>query len=305
VQNSDALPADVRVGVARALHEDSESAFSEVDRIGGGCISPAARIRAASGRTAFLKWSDETGSGGFGVEAAGLTALAETGGLRVPEVIAFEVGAAGVHGWILLEFIETGRSRPETASLLASGLTAVHRRLAGSAPGWEEDGYIGSLPQANQAHGGSWPDFWREQRLRKQWAMAETYFDRETHRRWERLMVEIDPLLRAWETDGLSLLHGDLWSGNVLTDRDGVPVLVDPAVYRGHREVDLAMMELFGGFDSEVFHMYEKEAPLEPGYREFRRDLYQLYPLLVHVNLFGRGYVTGVRERVMRLTGRL
>ena len=300
---ADTLPEDVRLSVAEAVGEhDVEKAFAQVDRVGGGCISPAARIRSATGRAAFLKWSEEPGRGGFGPEAAGLAVLSRAGGPRVPEVMAFEAGGPGVRGWILLEFIDAGPPTPETASSLGSRLAGLHRSLSDSLPGWEEDGYIGSLPQTNHADGPSWPEFWRDKRLQKQWTQAEAYFGGDTRRNWDRLIERIDPLLGAWEVDGLSLLHGDLWSGNVLTDLDGAPVLVDPAVYCGHREVDLAMMELFGGFDPEVFKKYERSAPLVPGYRETRRDIYQLYPLLVHVNLFGSGYVARVEERVKRLT---
>jgi protein-ribulosamine 3-kinase len=99
----------------------------------------------------------------------------------------------------------------------------------------------------------------------------------------------------------VSLLHGDLWSGNVLVTGDGVPALVDPAAYRGHREVDLAMMHLFGGFEAAVFEAYEAAWPLGPGFRERREPWYRLYPLLVHLHLFGAGYLRGIESAVVQL----
>ncbi len=296
------IPSEVAAGVCAALGEVSpERAFAKSHAIGGGCIDPAVRVCTASGNTAFLKWSKEPGRRGFDIEAGGLTALSHASGPRVPEVLAFEAGGAATRGWILLELIEVGRPTAETPGLLGRGLARLHHPLEDCQPGWEEDGFIGSLPQRNRAGTDGWPEFWREKRLLPQWESAEPYFDGRTQRAWDELMEQIGPILCGWETDGLSLLHGDLWSGNVLTDRQGEPVLVDPAVYRGHREVDLAMMELFGGFDGGVIEEYLGAAPLADGYLEFRRDLYQLYPLLVHVNLFGTAYTGGVRERVGRL----
>lgn len=300
------LPPNVAEGAAEALGEsDADGAFVSIDPVGGGCIHPSARIRTRSGAEAFLKWSRSPGPAGFGAEAGGLTALSRRGGLRVPDVLAFRSGGEEERGWLLLEFVEQGPPTPETPERLGSGLAHLHRPMEGAAPGWEEDGFIGSLPQPNRVDGGSWPRFWKEMRLAVQWEAATPHFDADTRRSWERLMDVIELGLEGIQDDGLSLLHGDLWSGNVIVDAEGAPALVDPAAYRGHREVDLAMMELFGGFRPAVIERYRSEAPLLPGYQEVRRDIYQLYPLLVHVNLFGRGYVSGVVGRVRRLLAQL
>lgn len=300
-------PSDVASGAATALGErKGADALVSAEPLTGGCIHPAARIRTGSGRSAFLKWSERPGPSGFRVEAEGLRALKARGGLRVPQVLGVGTGSIDRRGWLLLELVEEGPPDPSTPERLGAGLARLHRPLedgaAGrAAPGWEEDGWIGPLPQANRLTASSWPEFWREARLLPQWERAEKRFDRATRRRWERLLARTPEALEGWESDGLSLLHGDLWSGNVLTDREAEPVLIDPAVYRGHREVDLAMMELFGGFDPAVLERYRAEFPVAPAYAEVRRDLYQLYPLLVHVNLFGGGYVDGVRAKVDRL----
>ncbi len=282
-----------------------ERAFADVRAIGGGCVHPAVSLRSASGRRAFLKWGRAAGFGGFGVEARGLAALSAADGPRVPSVLAFEVGNAAARGWILMEYIEPGRPKDRTWALLGSALARLHSPIEEAHPGWEEDGFIGPLPQSNVGLDLPWPDFWRDARLLPGWESVHSCFDRKTRLAWDRLMQRIGPALAGSEPDGLSLLHGDLWSGNVLTDTAGEPVLVDPSVYRGHREVDLAMMELFGGFDSGVLAGYREEAPVAEGYETFRRDVYQLYPLLVHVKLFGASYAAGVRERVLRLLSRL
>lgn len=302
----DAIPEDVAWEVAEALGGgDPASIFAGVDRLGGGCIHPASRIRTRADQEAFLKWSRAPGWHGFDVEARGLDALSARGGPRIPRVLAFQRGGPDRRGWLLLEFVEHRRPGEDAPERLGRALARMHGPLDEASPGWEEDGFIGSLRQDNRGGHASWPEFWREARLDAQWESAERHFDRETRGSWGRLMGLVDNALHDVEDDGLSLLHGDLWSGNLLFDLFGEPVLVDPAVYRGHREVDLAMMELFGGIDPAFLRWYARESPLRPGYAEVRRDLYQLYPLLVHVNLFGAGYVSGVAERVRRLLSQL
>lgn len=296
------IPSDISAQVDVALTQGGvDGPILTVEALGGGCIHPAARVQTASGQSAFLKWARSKGPAGFDIEADGLRALASAGGPRVPKVLSVVPGGISTRGWILLEFVAPGPAGPHTTRRLGRGLSQLHRRLHGSEPGWDQDGFIGRLPQPNHARGAHWPEFWRDTRLETQWQMASAHFSPRAQQSWRKLMEGVEPALSGWEADGLSLLHGDLWSGNVLTDQSGDPFLVDPAVYRGHREVDLAMMELFGGFDAAVYEAYERETPLQEGYREYRRDLYQLYPMLVHVNLFGSSYVGGVIDRVQRL----
>ncbi|MEX0936048.1 MAG: fructosamine kinase family protein [Gemmatimonadota bacterium] len=297
------LPGEVESAAASALGlADGDNPFLDIHRLGGGCIHPSVRLRTRRGEEFFLKWSKGSGAGGFTLEAEGLRALAEIeGGPRIPTVLAAEDGDADSCGWLLLEFIEEGRPTARTAAQLGEALASMHGSRADPLPGWHRDGFIGSLPQRNGASGASWPRFWVEARLEPQWKRARRHFDPETAHAWSRLLPRIEAALQGWEEDGVSLLHGDLWSGNVLTDQSGEPVLIDPAAYRGHREVDLAMMELFGGFRERTFARYREIAPLRPGYPERRRDIYQLYPLLVHVNLFGASYIGSVRDRLLRL----
>jgi len=296
------LPPEVASQVEEVL-----GPLESLERVGGGCIHPAGRLRTHHGAAAFLKWSAETGPAGFGVEARGLEALAARGGVPVPRVLGVQDGTDHIPGWLLLEWIEPGSAGPETARKLGGGLAHLHRPLGPddhwpAHPGWEEDGWIATLPQPNP-DGLDWPGFWARARIEPQWRRAREAgaFPRAEDGAMDRLLARMDEALDGWEADGICLLHGDLWSGNVHVARSGTPHLVDPAVYRGHREVDLAMLELFGGFGDPFHAAYREAAPLAPGHRR-RRDVYQLYPLLVHVNLFGGGYTD---RALSALTGAL
>jgi protein-ribulosamine 3-kinase len=272
-----------RVGPVRAL-----------GAVGGGCINNATRVE-VGGEPAFLKHNAHAPPGFFPAEARGLDALRSVdGGPRIPKVLAtFDAateGAPGEPSWLLLEWIEPGRRGPAFDERLGHAVTALHARADGGW-GFGEDNFIGALPQSNGATD-SWAEFWRGRRLEPQLRLA-----RDGGRmpgsaaEWERLFAALPSVVAAAEGDGPSLLHGDLWSGNVMADAEGRPTLVDPAAYRGHREVDLAMAELFGGFGAAFHAAYREARPLSDGYAEVRRRIYQLFYLLVHVNLFGGGYV--------------
>lgn len=304
------IPAPVLAGVEASLRQAAEGdgAATVVDAraVGGGCISPSARIETAGGRAFFLKWSRGEGEGvDFAAEADGLDALRGACTLRVPEVIASDPA------WLLLEFVNRGRPAADHDERLGRGLARLHRNGVGtltdppSGYGWPRDNRIGPLPQGNspvQDTSSAWADFWRDRRIVPQLRLAReggwlTGRDADV---LDRVVDRMDDLLDGAEEDGPSLLHGDLWGGNCYPDPEGGPVLVDPAVYAGHREVDLAMMELFGGFGPGVFEAYRESWPLRPGYRARRRSLYQLYYLLVHVNLFGASYVAGTLSAARR-----
>lgn len=214
-------------------------------------------------------------------EALSLSRLRETATVRVPAVL----GTAP--GWIALEWLEPEAPTRNGWRDLGAGLARLHRS---SAPryGWESANYIGSLPQSNEWTD-RWAAFWRDERLSPQVEQAAARIGSRGMRAFDRLLAELDTRLDGAGDDGPSLLHGDLWSGNVHFTRSGGAV-IDPSTYYGHREVDLAMAALFGGFPPEFESGYSAEWPLADGARE-RRPIYQLYYLLVHVNLFGDGYV--------------
>lgn len=230
-----------------------------------------------------IKVNDSMPSDVFEKEAAGLKALTECPAVHVPRVL--QVGSHDEVEFLLLEYIENGAKAVNND--FGDQLAELHR-MTSSSFGWETDNYIGSLPQVNTPTS-SWAEFFIEHRLNvrvKELRDAGTMsrsevsiFDSLASRFAERIPNE-EP----------SLLHGDLWSGNAMVDKSGQTWLIDPAVYYGHREMDLAMMKLFGGFSEDVFRAYNERFPLEQDW-ESRVSLNQLYPMLVHAVLFGGHYV--------------
>lgn len=286
------VPPDVRAAVERAL--GTQGLLRSAEPVAGGCISHGARIRTTGGGSFFLKWNARAPAGMFQAEADGLTALRAPRCVRAPEPVAWG-GGAGTPAWIVLEYLPHSRPAPDSDARLGRALAALHDAPVDPAFGWESGNWIGSLPQSNEADD-SWGRFWAEQRLAPQLALARSG----GHLRDGALdrLLEVVPAALD-DVTGTSLLHGDLWSGNTFTTEGGEPALVDPAVYRGDGEVDLAMTELFGGFGAGFYAAYDEARGISEAYRAYRRSLYQLYYLLVHVNLFGGSYV-GASQRAAR-----
>ena len=277
-------------GVRRALGLKSSDPM-RIRPVGGGCINQGAQIATPSGNF-FLKWNASAAPGFFRVEAEGLAALAATRTVRTPAVLARNDRDEATH-WLLLDWIEQGRATGASWRRLGRELAALHGHGTEEPRwGWHRDNCIGALPQPN-GRMDDWGEFWARRRvhpLARQLLARGTISPRQLgvmERAADRAVHLLGPASLA---DGPSLLHGDLWSGNVLFARGGRPVLIDPAVYIGHREVDLAMCRLFGGFPRAFHDGYAEAWPLQPGH-ERRLALYQLYPLLVHARLFGGGYV--------------
>jgi protein-ribulosamine 3-kinase len=262
----------------------------------GGDINHAARVDLADGRAVFVKSNPSAPAGLFEAEARGLAWLAEGRALRLPEVLA--TGEPGGPAFLALEYLEPGRPAPGFDEALGAGLAALHRKGARGF-GLAHDNFIGKLPQSNTAHA-EWPDFYQRERLEPQLARARDAGLASSHMRrgFERLFARWPEPCGPLEPP--ARLHGDLWSGNLFVASDGAAVLIDPAAYAGSREIDLAMMRLFGGFSSRTFAAYEEAFPLLPGHDE-RVALYQLYPLMVHVNHFGGSYVGAVERTLDRL----
>lgn len=270
--------------------------------ISGGDINEAYGLTLTGGRRIFMKSNTKENLSFFTAEAAGLDAIARTKAIGTPRILGVGTDREGGGcSFLLLEFI-SGRSRSRNYwEDFAGQLAAMHRApTAGLVPdgkyGFGCDNYIGRRRQINTAHD-SWINFFRECRLEPQFQDAARYFDREDRKKIGRFLDHIDEILV--EPEYPSLLHGDLWSGNVITGNDGRAWLIDPAVYVGHAEADIAMTELFGGFPGSFYTAYRRAAPLQPGY-ERRRDVYNLYHLLNHLNMFGRGYL----PEVLRIVGR-
>lgn len=267
--------------------------------VAGGSVNRCFNWPTGSG-AAFVKVAPSLTASMLEAEAAGLAELARAQALRVPRVLA--CGRAGASAFLALEWLEAGTATQECEERLGAGLAQLHA-VAAPEHGWWRDNTIGSTPQAN---GGlaSWPEFFRERRLRPQLELAVANgFAPLLEGPGERLLAGVGALL-ATHTPKASLLHGDLWGGNWLATRDGEPVIFDPAVYYGDRETDLAMTQLFGGFGPRFYRAYAAAAPLPPG-AELRVDLYNLYHVLNHANLFGESYARRARAMIERLLAEL
>jgi fructosamine-3-kinase len=273
--------------VVPAVEAALGSAVVAWEGVSGGDINDAHQAHLADGRWVFVKSNHQAPDGMFAAEARGLDWLAQAKALRVPEVLAQGPD------FLVLEFIRPGRRRPDFDELLGRGLAALHRAGAPSF-GLDHDNFIGRLPQSNQPLP-TWAEFYRERRLLPQLRLAVDGRRASTpmRRGFDRLLACLEECVGPPETP--ARVHGDLWGGNAMVDEQGMPCLIDPAVHGGHREIDLAMMRLFGGFGARVFSAYDEAFPLPPGHQA-RVPLYQLYFLMVHVNLFGGAYVASVEQ---------
>jgi fructosamine-3-kinase len=271
--------------------------------LGGSFAGQLYRVRGAGGDFA-LKWAARPTPGALAAEARGLRLLADAGALRVPLVHAVQdASAEGGPGpaYLLIEWLD-GCSAAVDMAALGAALAALHRH-GGAAYGLDHDNYIGGTPQSNTPNA-DWPTFFRERRLAPQIALAARNgaLSAARQRALERVLARLDDLL-AGAPRRPALIHGDLWSGNVLAaEASGAPALIDPAVYYADREAELAFTELFGGFGRRFYEAYNAAWPLEPGYAD-RRDLYNLYHLLNHLNLFGEGYGSQVDAIARRYGG--
>lgn len=257
----------------------------------GGCY----RWLSAAG-SLFVKVVERAALPVLEAEAAGLAELAAARALRVPQVRT--CGSDARHAFLALEWLERGVATEATEERLGRGLAALHR-VTSDEFGWQRDNTIGATPQAN-GRLPDWAEFFRERRLRPQLSLAgQRGFARLLEPAGARLLEAVEGLLEGHRPRA-SLLHGDLWGGNWLASAGGEPAIFDPAVYYGDRETDLAMSRLFGGFGPAFYRAYSAEAPLPPGV-ELRRDLYNLYHVLNHANLFGGSYARQARAMIDRL----
>lgn len=266
--------------------------------VSGGSINEAYCLEGTDGVRYFLKLNDAKHLPIFVAEAAGLEAIAATQNICVPHPIAH--GVAEKQSYLILEHLEL-RSHGN-AHLLGEQLAALHRCTSASF-GFAQDNFIGTTPQPNawpKNGKADWINFWHEQRLGFQLRLAaQNCYGGQLQRLGEKLMDTL-PAFFAGYTPQPSLLHGDLWSGNHAFLADGTPTIFDPAAYYGDRECDLAMTELFGGYSAEFYAAYRAAYPLDSGYAS-RRDLYNLYHILNHANLFGGGYARQAEQMMLKL----
>jgi len=262
--------------------------------VGGGDISAAWRLETSAGDV-FAKTGPASSFAMFSAEAEGLETLAGPGAIRVPRVVA--CGVSGDTAFVALEWLSLGRPTRAAEARLGEGLAALHRSTADRF-GWHRDNTIGLTPQHND-RSDDWVGFYRDRRLGFQLRLAANNgFSGQLQEDGARLMKRLPIFFESYSPEA-SLLHGDLWGGNWACC-EGEPVVFDPAVYYGDRETDLAMTRLFGGFGRAFYDAYESAWPLAPGHRE-RNDLYQLYHVLNHLNLFGSGYLGRAQDLIQRL----
>lgn len=287
--------AEIAAAIAQA--EGTRLELSAVSGASGGCINSASVVQASDGRRYFIKRNQAQRLAMFEAEAAGLREILSAGALRAPRPVAS--GVSGGEAWLALEYLELGGRG--SAADLGRRLAQMHRHTAPQY-GWTRDNTIGSTPQINTP-ATDWIAFYRERRLRYQYRLAaENGAPRRLIDLGERLMESLAGLFDGYRPLP-SLLHGDLWGGNYGYCR-GEPVVYDPAVYYGDREADLAMTELFGGFPAEFYAAYREAWPLDAGYG-VRRELYNLYHVLNHYNLFGGGYLAQAQRMTERLLAEL
>lgn len=264
----------------------------DLRHVGGGSINSAAVVE-TDGEPLFVKWNSRPIPDQFEREAEGLNALAAAdSGLRVPRPIAHRRAESGAAAFLVLEYIEPGARAVDYDEQMGRGLAALHRARPNTNGdrgefGFPNDNYCGATPQPN-AWNSSWTAFYRDQRLTHMVHLAarDRGWSNADRRTFDRLFERLDDLLVDGEP---SLIHGDLWSGNAHVGPRGEASIIDPAAYYAHREAELGMMSLFGGFGTRVWDAYDEAYPLQDGWRE-RLPLYELYHVLNHYVLFGGGY---------------
>ena len=267
--------------------------------VAGGSIHRSWEI-SGSGQHYFVKLNTREALPMFTAEAADLAALATAVALRVPQVICR--GSTDTHAYLVLEHLALKPLAPASGAALGHALANLHRNVGGEF-GWPQDNFIGATPQCN-ASCANWPLFFAERRLKPQLALQGQHpLPRPLRDEGEALAERVSAFF-VTHTPVPSLLHGDLWSGNAACLGDGTPVIFDPAAYRGDRETDLAMAELFGGFPEDFYAAYREAWPLDDGF-ETRKTLYNLYHILNHYHLFGPGYLSQARRMIGHLRAEL
>jgi fructosamine-3-kinase len=276
--------------ISNYLQNFHKSEISDMQIIGGGSINYCYKYTANS-RSFFIKYNNLNQFPDIiKNEVEGLKAIADTQSIATPEIILFD--QVDSFEFLILPFIEQGRATHQVWETFGEQLAVLHQNH-NEFYGWNRDNYIGSLKQSNKNHS-DFITFFREERLQKQINLASS----------SRLLSSAD--IQAFETlfshlpniipdNKPSLVHGDLWSGNFMVSNDGIPYLIDPSIQYNFRETDIAFTYLFGGFDQRFYESYQAHFPLAPGFNE-RVKIYNLYPLLVHLNLFGNSYLHSIQS---------
>ncbi|MEX0779856.1 MAG: fructosamine kinase family protein [Balneolales bacterium] len=269
-----------------------KSEVETAEPVSGGSINQAARVKLKNGESYFAKWNKYSLAPMFKTEAKGLELLRNANtDIVFPKVSGFEAIRSENISFLVMEHLEAGSPQKSFYKNFGSQLAQLHKNMD-DMYGLDHDNFIGSLPQDN-SQSADWLFFLIERRLRPQFEIAvdSALLPATLNQNFERLCEMLPELL---PDEKPSLLHGDLWSGNYMCISDKQAALFDPAVYYGNREIELSFTQLFGGFDDSFYDAYNEAMPLQPGFDE-RVDIYNLYPLLVHVNMFGRAYASQVQ----------
>lgn len=291
------LPKKLENSVLKLLknHTGEKHTIIHTSSLSGGSINNAFKIDCGK-KNYFVKWNHgREYPSMFEKEAKGLKLLHDAGEIFVPRAIGVDEDQE--YEMILLEFIEQQSPQKHFWTQFGTKLAKLHKNHSAKQFGLNHDNFIGSLKQSNQFHS-NWIEFFVVQRLEVQLkqALNSGLLDKTDTRFFENLYKRLD---HFFPVENPSLLHGDLWSGNYMTNHKGEPCIYDPAVYYGHRLMDIGMSKLFGGFTEEFYSAYDQEYPLEKNWRD-SVEIANLYPLLVHVNLFGFGYVGSVRSVIRK-----
>jgi len=273
------------------LHKEFDIHYCNA--LSGGSINSVYQLTTGAGNYCLKFNQSKTYPDMFEKEARGLELLGKSGEIRVPVVVTTQ--KTENYSYLLVEYIDAGFRRADFYSDFGHSLARLHQHF-GESFGLDHDNYMGSLRQFNTMHK-DWNSFFVEERLEKQLSLAvkKGYFTSTDIAHFQKLYLQLPSICPPAKP---SLLHGDLWCGNFIVSEEGNACLIDPSVYYGHPEIDIAMSTLFEGFDAEFYDAYNEVFSMEKGWKN-RLDIYNLYPLLVHLNLFGAGYL-GIITRIIR-----
>ncbi|WBL25057.1 fructosamine kinase family protein [Zunongwangia sp. HGR-M22] len=276
----------------KLIEEKNDLKINNINQLSGGDINIVFLLNTSEGKKVIKINSAQRFPGMFEAEMEGMKALKAAKAIDVPKMI--DVYTEAGYSCLLMDYRETGPKSSNFWTNFGKQIADLHRNTQPKF-GFSEDNYIGSLPQQNKEHENI-IDFYIKERLQPQFKLAKEqgYSLGDTNKFCSEL-YNIIPQEKP------ALIHGDLWNGNYLVNAQGNPCLIDPAVAYAPREMDLSMMKLFGGFDAELFNTYSEEFPLEKGF-ENRISIWQLYYLLVHLNLFGTGYLGSCKNIIERYT---